>query len=786
MKYTMLSASLGASALLAAAPALHAQQQPAVTAAPVAASAAAAAPITAGASAASGNPAAAASGATRANSGAPVAEAQLKDVIVTAQRRQQSAQRVGTSMSVLSGSDLKTLNVETVNDLQHATTSVEVEPAFGGGQPQFRIRGVGFNDYTSNNASTVGINVDDVAYALPIQTQGQLFDIARIEVLRGPQGTLYGRNTTGGTVNFITNQPTRDFEAGASVEYGTHNLLTTEGYVSGPLSDRVRGRFAFTTQDFGAWQNNRATNQTLGNHDSAAARAQLDWDVARDFKLHFGAHGGFDKSDNTGLYLFSPYTSTKTGEVIPADADHTKTGWGVSPAFSRVTGLSTDAKPGRDNVNGGVDLTATWNLGPVELKSITAYNYLHRREYSDWDATRYHDSDEYFDDTVNEVTQELRASSRGDTRLRWVTGLFYSHDDLDEKFYSDFSDRLGFIALTRYRQSVDTLGVYGQATYDITKRLRGIVGVRQEHEKRELRGFASGMLTPSFVPFAGFQGGDANQSLTSNGTSGKVGLEFDLAPATMLYATVSRGYKSGGFTAHNTGNSNALAPFKPESLTAYEVGFKADLTRTLRWNASAFHYDYRDQQVLSATFDPNSQSLIGTFVNAPKSRIDGFETDLKWQPVRGLEISQYVGYKSGKYTSPFVTYNTQASAASGHNVFTDYNGSALSFPRLSYGGQVAYSWLAGGYRLRAETNYSYRDAYSQLLLLGPNYTVDSYWLVNASVTVTSPDRHWDVALWARNLFNRQYDLTKNFFLPGTNVAAAGEPRTVGVRVTYTY
>ncbi|KWH38280.1 hypothetical protein WT61_07830 [Burkholderia stagnalis] len=770
MNYTMLSASLGASALLAAAPGLHAQAQPAQTAKPVAASSAAASP----------------SSTTPAKAAAPVAEAQLKDVVVTAERRLQSAQRVGTSVSVISGDDLKTLNVETVNDLQHATPSVEVEPAFGGGQPQFRIRGVGFTDYTSNNASTVGVNVDDIAYALPIQTQGQLFDIARVEVLRGPQGTLYGRNTTGGTVNFVTNQPTRDFEAGASVEYGTHNLLTTEGYVSGPLSDRVRGRFAFTTQDFGAWQNNRATNQTLGNHDSAAARGQLDWDVTRDFKLHFGAHGGFDKSDNTGLYLFTPYTSAKTGEVIPADADRTKTGWGVSPAFSRATGLSTDAKPGRDNVNGGVDLTATWNLGPVELKSITAYNYLHRREYADWDATRYHDSDEYFDDTVNEVTQELRASSRGDTRLRWVTGLFYSHDDLDEKFYSDFSDRLGFIALTRYRQSVDTLGVYGQATYDITKRLRGIVGLRQEHERRELRGFGSGMLTPSFVPFAGFQGGDANQSLTSNGTSGKIGLEFDLAPATMLYATVSRGYKSGGFTAHNTGNSNALAPFKPETLTAYEVGFKSDLTRSLRWNVSAFHYDYRDQQVLSATFDPNSQSLIGTFVNAPKSRIDGFETDLKWQPLRGLEISQYVGYKSGKYTSPFVTYNTQASAATGRNVFSDYNGTALSFPRLSYGGQVAYSWLAGGYRVRAETNYSYRDAYSQLLLLGPNYTVDGYWLFNASLTVTSPDRHWDVALWARNLFNRQYDLTKNFFLPGTNVAAAGPPRTVGVRVSYTY
>ncbi|MEK6418390.1 MAG: TonB-dependent receptor [Burkholderia gladioli] len=774
MRYTSFSASLGASALLVAAPTLHAQAAPA--AAPLAASA--------------GVTAAGAPGRTADASAADTSAAEspqrLQDIVVTAERRAQTAQRVPASVSVLRGRDLKTLNVNTVNDLAHATPSVEVEPAFGGGQPEFRIRGVGFTDYTSNNASTVGINVDDVAFALPIQTQGQLFDLARVEVLRGPQGTLYGRNTTGGTINFITNKPTKDFEAGITAEYGSHNLTTTEGYVSGPLSDRVRGRFAFTTQDFGAWQTNRATNQALGNHNSAAGRAQLDWDVTRDFKLHFNAHGGFDKSDNTGLSLFTPYTSTLTGLTIPADTDITKTGWGVSPAFARVTGLSTDAKPGRNNVSTGADLTATWNLGPVELKSITAYNFLHRREYSDWDATQYHDSDEYFDDTVNEFTQEIRAASRGDTRLRWVTGLFYSHDDLNERFYSDFTDRLGFIALTRYRQSVDTLGAYGQATYDITSRLRATAGIRQEHEHRDLIGFESGTLSPGFTPFAGFVAGAANQSLSSNGTSGKLGLEFDLTPASLLYATISRGYKSGGFTAHNTGNSNALVPFKPESLTAYEAGIKTDLTRSLRWNLSAFHYDYRDQQVLSATFDPNSQSLIGTFVNAPKSRIDGFETELNWKPLRGLEISQYIGYKRGRYTAPFVTYNTVASAAAGTNVFSDYNGTALSFPKLSYGGQVAYSWNGGGYRFRAETNYSYRDAYSQLLLLGPNYTINSYWLFNASLTVTSPDRHWDVSLWARNLFNRQYDLTKNFFLPGTNVAAAGEPRTIGLRVSYTY
>jgi iron complex outermembrane receptor protein len=144
----------------------------------------------------------------------------LDEVVVTAQRRTESAQNVGIALSVVSGQDLAGKAITNVVDLQNAIPSLQVEPAFGGGQPQYRIRGVGFLDYTSNNASPIGVSVDDVAFALPIQTQGQLFDIDRIEVLRGPQGTLYGRNTTGGQINFISNRPTADTHAGFTAEYG--------------------------------------------------------------------------------------------------------------------------------------------------------------------------------------------------------------------------------------------------------------------------------------------------------------------------------------------------------------------------------------------------------------------------------------------------------------------------------------------------------------------------------------------------------------------------------------
>ncbi|VTO13132.1 TonB-dependent receptor plug domain-containing protein [Brevundimonas vancanneytii] len=188
----------------------------------------------------------------------------VDEVIVTAQRREQAAQDVGIALSVLSGESLTQQGVTNVNQLQNATPNLEVEPAFGGGAAQFRMRGVGFQDYASNNSPTVGVYVNEVAYPVPVMTQGLIFDIDRVEVLRGPQGTLYGRNTTGGAISFVTKRPTEELSAGLMTEWGSHNLFRGEGYVSGPLADTLRGRLAVSTEQGGAWQRNRDTGGKPG------------------------------------------------------------------------------------------------------------------------------------------------------------------------------------------------------------------------------------------------------------------------------------------------------------------------------------------------------------------------------------------------------------------------------------------------------------------------------------------------------------------------------------------
>jgi outer membrane receptor protein involved in Fe transport len=698
----------------------------------------------------------------------------LEEIVVTAQRREESAQSVGIAMSVLSGQSLADKSIVYINDLQNAVPSLQVEPAFGSSQPQFRLRGVGFIDYTSNNTSPVGVSLDGVAFALPIQTQGQLFDIDRVEVLRGPQGTLYGRNTTGGEINFISNRPTAETHAGFSLEYGSHNEVNAEGFVSGAIADGLSGRLSVATEQGGAWQRNRVTGQALGDKDKVAVRGQLQWEPAEAFNFRLGVHWAQDKSDEQGLYLLQPFTPASGAPAIPADTSRYVTGWALNPAFAKLIGIPADSKPGLDNSNEGVDLTANIDFGAAKLTSITAYNKLIRREYADWDATQFDDSDEYLNSDFNVFSQELRLASTGSGPLQWVAGVFYSDEDLHENFYSDLTDRLGGIAITTYEQVANSVGVFAQSSYQITDSFKATFGVREDHETRELKG-----LNTSFLPgVPSFTGGALGGSITSNLPSGKFELDYTPIAGTLIYGSISRGVKSGGFTAHNTLSAPAADPFEPERLTAFEVGAKSDLTRTLRLDASVFYYRYRDQQILGKVFDDASQSYIGRFVNA-NSRISGGEMELEWRPTTAFSVSQYAGFAEGYYTSKLLNSDVPP---------VDYNGTPESFPKWSYGGDVSYSWNIGAYSLTAESNYSFHDTYSQFFLLGSNdFTIPKYWLANANLSLSpASGAPWTVTLWGRNIFDRSYDLTRNFFLPTAEVAAAGEPTTVGIRLTYKY
>jgi iron complex outermembrane recepter protein len=719
-------------------------------------------------------------GAAVAQTVAAAPPAGLSEIVVTAQRREQSVQDVGIAVSVLSGQELALRGVTTLQTLQYQTPGLEITPQFGTGQPAFRLRGVGFDDYASNNSSPVGVYIDEVAYPFPIQTTGQIFDVARVEVLRGPQGTLYGRNTTGGAINILTNGPTASFHAGLDAEGGSYGYGRAEGYLSGPITDQVAFRLAAVTETGGGFQRDRDTGQEIGDLDRSTVRGQLQWTPGSRLTFRLEGTYGYDYSDGQALYRFTPGGGY---DALPADRNSYLTGWGSSPAFAALLGQSPDTKPYRHNETYGIDLHAAYDLGWARLTSITGEHVLSRREYEDFDGSSLAEADEDFQDAVKVFSQELRLASEGAGPVKWQGGVYYDKEDLKDRFLSDFAQSLGGIADTRYAQHGSTVAGFGQTDWRVTDRLSLTGGLRLEYERRSLDGFstdfaANGAAAATLVaqPSAAFD---------HTRLSGKAEADYRLTHAALVYASASRGVKSGGYTAYNTTAPGQLAPFKPESLWAYEAGLKSQLLGdTLRVNADGFYYDYRDQQVQDGVYDP-VYGAIGKIVNAPKSDIWGIEGEVTWRPLRPLEITQSLQYKRGEYTD-FEGLDLGASNAAHQAVYVDHDGQDLGFPKLDLNGSASWTQpVFGDYEIVAEADYSYRGKY-QPVFLGPLYNISDYWLADATLTFRPANRRWSLGLYGRNITGTRYDLTRNFFLDGINIAAPGAPATFGGRVSYSY
>ncbi len=432
-----------------------------------------------------------------------------------------------------------------------------------------------------------------------------------------------------------------------------------------------------------------------------------------------------------------------------------------------------NAKPGRDNSSWGASLNANLALKGMNLSSITSYETLDRSEYGDWDSSASVEADTFFGSDVKVLSQELRLASDNDSPLTWVAGFYYSKQDLNERYFSDFIDIYNTYAQVTYDQKVESWSLFGQAEYAFSERWKAILGLRYEEETRELEGFGSAFGGATALP-------PTSVDTKMTPLTGKAALEFKPADNVLIYGSASRGAKSGGFTTYNTGDSSGIEPFDPEILWAYELGFKADPSRAVQINGAAYYYDYNGQQVLSAVCGANGP--VGRFTNAD-SKIYGAELEGVFRPAAGLRISQNLSYKKGEYTD-FVDLDIGACQQIPRaTVYIDKSGQKIPFPAWSYGGSVSYDWTVGGFAVTAEANYSYRDEYPSWL--GAKYDVEAYWLANASVTIGPEDAAWSVAFWARNLFDQDYDLTRNFFT-SADIAQPGTPRTIGARLTLRY
>ena len=459
--------------------------------------------------------------------------AQLEEIVVTAQKREQGANDVGITINAFTGEYLKDAGFSTAEDMALLTPGLTVNETAATGVPLYTIRGVGYQDPYANSSSTVGLYFDQVSLPFSVMTRGLMFDVARVEVLKGPQGDLYGRNTTAGQINFVSNKPTEEFEAGVTAGIGSYQTFDLEGFVSGAIGDNVRGRIAArSTQRNEGWQESLTRDDELGEIDTMAVRAMLDIDVGDNGSLLLAAHYVDDQSDNRANTAYNGELAGQTefnnpygaladyivagrpnfGETPPwySTGDNEAADW-TNSYTSPLDGRTWDIRPKRDNQLAGVSATFDWDFGDVSLTSITAFNQFDRIEANDWDGCFCNDSSNINTTDLSVFNQELRLSGGTDT-FDWLAGLHYATDEMDEFYHYFMSDSvfgLGSLEYvgtplegaaapfflspileldTRYQQETDSIAVFGHVEWSFSENWRLTLGARYTSEERDWSG----------------------------------------------------------------------------------------------------------------------------------------------------------------------------------------------------------------------------------------------------------------------------------------------------------
>jgi iron complex outermembrane receptor protein len=477
----------------------------------------------------------------------------IEVIEVTAQKHSQNINEVGITVNAFSGEQLKDLGIKSSADLAIYTPGLTVNETSATGIPLYTIRGVGFQDYSTAASSTVGLYFDEISMPYAVMTRGVVFDVERVEVLKGPQGDLFGRNTTAGQINFISNKPTDSLEMGADLGYNSFNEAELEFFVSDSLTDSINGRFSLKTiQSSEGWQESLTRDDKLGEKDQLAMRTLFDITLNDDLSLLLNLHYVKDKSENTanttydgkivGLNEYNtPYvgledyvlpTGSNFGETPPwySTGDAKKADW-TNSFTSPITGKTWNIRPKRDNELKGISAKLDWQLGDVFFTSVTGYNSFEREEANDWDGSTSVDSSNINTTDLDVFSQELRLSGETDNLL-WIAGVYYSRDEMNEAYHYFMADSAFGLAAaafsipgpfvtfpileldTRYKQKTESSAIFGHVEWKITNKFRITTGARYTEETRDwsgctydagegsLSGFLNGAFGANLAPGA--------------------------------------------------------------------------------------------------------------------------------------------------------------------------------------------------------------------------------------------------------------------------------------------
>ncbi len=700
------------------------------------------------------------------------------EIVVTAQKREQSINRVGLTIQAIGGTELQNRGIRGAEDLVKAVPGFTFTPS-PYSTPVYTLRGVGLYDSGLASTPSVSVYVDEVPLAFPIMTKGASLDVERVEVLKGPQGTLFGQSSTGGAVNYIAAKPTDTFATGAYASLNQFGEADVEAFASGPLTETLRARLAVRSDSGGAWQKSTSRSDKLGNARFAQGRLLLDWSPNEQLKLSLNINGYKDRSDPLApsLIRFAPFNPAllAPGFLLsqpargPRDAD-----W-------------VHAFPKRDNGFYQASIRADAELVEgVKLTSISSFQHSDVDERLPQGGTPFPYQNILHNGFISSFNQEVRLSGIAG-EVNWLVGASYEHVKASDNLIYDqsiVSNRQPIPQLAPFldvgnslTQKSENFAAFLNAEYKLDSHLTLRAGLRYTDYRNNGRGCSyetlasnelgtlfevlQSVVKGSFVPIlpgqcasldASFNPAPANLRLREDNVSWRFGGDYRFDGGTLLYATASRGYKTGILPILAASRTSQFEPAGQERLDAYEVGIKAPLfDRRVQLNASAFYYDYKNKQIRGTVLDPVFGKLERE-INVPASRVFGLEAQLITQPVRGLDASVGATYLDSAVRNSFAAYNSDG-------VLIDARGSQLPFtPKIQIVGDLEYAmdvgadvqaFIGGSGTYHSSDNSSLRND----AVPADEFNIKSYTIIDFRAGLQSPGGKWRASLFVNNAFD---------------------------------
>jgi iron complex outermembrane receptor protein len=691
-------------------------------------------------------------------------EVVISDIVVTAQKRSERLQEVPVAITALTGEAIANKRITDVVDLSSQAPGLQVSTGDAAANPHIFLRGVGVNDFNLTTASAIGIYSDGAYLGSPLSQKSAFFDLQQVEVLRGPQGTLYGRNTTGGAINITSRRPTKDWEANASVEYGRFNALKMEGGISGPIvPDVLLFRIAGTRSTDDGYMFNRLTGEHVNKTNRWALRGSLRFtptsNITNDLIFTI------DHSQGDSIIGYNRTLLAPDGSLCSSNY--------TSGQCTNVAGYA-NASPnlyegdyrfiGKDRVRyNGLTNNLTIDLGASSLVAVTAYQKSDRKAQEETDLNPIPIIDIDYISTQKTFSQELRFQSNGKTPLRYVFGIYYAHDVLT----NDSVLRLPIFGIDLgwpLKQTSNSYAGFAQIDYDVSDKLTITGGLRYSSDHKHF-------VYDSIEEVSDTLLFHYDESKTFSSWSGKLGLQYKFSPAVNAYASYSRGTKSGGFFSGQTADPRDLGPYRDENVNAYEVGLKSELLdRKVTLNLSGFYYDYKDLQVY--TLVPRAPLDVQVFTNASAARIYGAEFELSVRPARGLSIDLNGSLLHAKYKD-FISSSASA----------DYTGNTLPYaPKATLQGSISYDIPTSFGAITTNLSANYRskiffDTTNTARISDPGRT---YADARAGVKFGA-DENFEIGVWAKNIFDEtNIGLITPIPSLGYDFFTVGPPRTYGL------